>query len=142
MKASHAKFHHPYEPYDIQLGFMQKLYQCIEDGNVGIFESPTGTGKSLSLICAALTWLRDDERRRLFGEEAKGGLDWLDKAELDNQRKQLSEARREYEEKLANLRQNAQREQSKASVKRTVSCSPWGGKIGNTAHSRPSNRLV
>jgi hypothetical protein len=35
-------FHHPYAPYDIQLQFMRALYDCIEDGKVGIFESPTG----------------------------------------------------------------------------------------------------
>lgn len=35
-------FHHPYEPYDIQKKFMNALYECIEDGKVGIFESPTG----------------------------------------------------------------------------------------------------
>ena len=57
-----ANFHHPYRPYDIQKDFMLALYDCIDQGKVGIFESPTGTGKSLSLICGALTWLRDNKR--------------------------------------------------------------------------------
>lgn len=35
-------FSFPFEPYDIQLQFMQALYRCIDDGNIGIFESPTG----------------------------------------------------------------------------------------------------
>jgi chromosome transmission fidelity protein 1 len=35
-------FSFPFEPYDIQLEFMQALYSCIDDGNIGIFESPTG----------------------------------------------------------------------------------------------------
>jgi chromosome transmission fidelity protein 1 len=35
-------FHHPFEPYPIQQQFMAALYECIEDGKVGIFESPTG----------------------------------------------------------------------------------------------------
>ena len=35
-------FHHPYTPYDIQIQFMRALYTCIEEGKVGIFESPTG----------------------------------------------------------------------------------------------------
>lgn len=35
-------FRHPYRPYDIQAQFMEALYGCIEDGGVGIFESPTG----------------------------------------------------------------------------------------------------
>jgi chromosome transmission fidelity protein 1 len=56
-------FHHPYQPYDIQRDFMTAVYNCIEAGKVGIFESPTGTGKSLSLICASLTWLRDHKKR-------------------------------------------------------------------------------
>lgn len=56
-------FHHPYEPYDVQRDFMTAVYDCLEKGNVGILESPTGTGKSLSLICGSLTWLRDYKRR-------------------------------------------------------------------------------
>jgi len=42
---------------------MHTVYDCLENGNVGILESPTGTGKSLSLICASLTWLRHHKRR-------------------------------------------------------------------------------
>ncbi|KAK5125880.1 ATP-dependent DNA helicase chl1, partial [Cryomyces antarcticus] len=34
-------FHHPYQPYEIQKQFMSALYECIEEGKVGIFESPT-----------------------------------------------------------------------------------------------------
>jgi chromosome transmission fidelity protein 1 len=56
-------YHHPYEPYQIQKEFMNAVYKCLEKGKVGIFESPTGTGKSLSLICGSLTWLRDHKRR-------------------------------------------------------------------------------
>ncbi|XP_024912109.1 ATP-dependent DNA helicase DDX11 [Cynoglossus semilaevis] len=58
------KFPFPYEPYDIQEMFMRTLYQALEQGKVGIFESPTGTGKSLSLICGALSWLTDYEQKR------------------------------------------------------------------------------
>ncbi|XP_046889666.1 ATP-dependent DNA helicase DDX11 isoform X2 [Hypomesus transpacificus] len=57
-------FPFPYQPYHIQDQFMQALYRALEHGKVGIFESPTGTGKSLSLICGALSWLRDHEERR------------------------------------------------------------------------------
>lgn len=35
-------FHHPFEPYPIQRQLMSALYTCIEDGDIGIFESPTG----------------------------------------------------------------------------------------------------
>ncbi|KAG0717309.1 ATP-dependent DNA helicase DDX11 [Chionoecetes opilio] len=50
-------FPFPFPPYDIQKDFMRKLFSVLEEGQLGIFESPTGTGKSLSLICGALTWL-------------------------------------------------------------------------------------
>ena len=53
-------FPFPFEqPYDIQLNFMRALYETLELKKVGIFESPTGTGKSLSLICGAMKWLKD-----------------------------------------------------------------------------------
>ncbi|KAE8740581.1 hypothetical protein FOCC_FOCC013914 [Frankliniella occidentalis] len=55
-------FSFPFSPYPIQKDFMTALYTALEDGKLGIFESPTGTGKSLSLICGALTWLCDHER--------------------------------------------------------------------------------
>ncbi|KAM8971856.1 ATP-dependent DNA helicase DDX11 [Pelodytes ibericus] len=59
-----VKFPFPYQPYPIQEQFMTELYRVLEAGKVGIFESPTGTGKSLSLICGALTWLRDFEEKK------------------------------------------------------------------------------
>ncbi|MPC34406.1 putative ATP-dependent DNA helicase DDX11 [Portunus trituberculatus] len=52
------EFPFPFPPYNIQTDFMRKLFSVLEEGQLGIFESPTGTGKSLSLICGALTWLK------------------------------------------------------------------------------------
>ncbi|XP_033095737.1 ATP-dependent DNA helicase DDX11-like [Anneissia japonica] len=54
----------PFTPYDIQKEFMSHLYLALDEGKIGIFESPTGTGKSLSLICGAITWLRDFEEKK------------------------------------------------------------------------------
>lgn len=53
------KFHHPFTPYDVQLDFMRRLYTVLDSSAIGVFESPTGTGKTLSLICGSMTWLRD-----------------------------------------------------------------------------------
>lgn len=36
-------FPFPFPPYDIQEDFMKTLYDVLENGGVGIFESPTGT---------------------------------------------------------------------------------------------------
>eukprot|EP00667_Euglena_gracilis_P033985 EG_transcript_57303 len=51
-------FPFPFQPYTIQQDLMAQLYRTLSLGNVGVFESPTGTGKSLSIISAALTWLQ------------------------------------------------------------------------------------
>jgi hypothetical protein len=36
-------FHHPYTPYAIQETFMSTVYQVLDEGKIGILESPTGT---------------------------------------------------------------------------------------------------
>ncbi|XP_044006068.1 ATP-dependent DNA helicase DDX11 [Aphidius gifuensis] len=55
------EFEFPFPPYPIQIDFMKNLWKCLNEGKLGIFESPTGTGKSLSIICGALKWLVDYE---------------------------------------------------------------------------------
>ncbi|CAL1531378.1 unnamed protein product [Lymnaea stagnalis] len=51
---------------------MRNLYECLEAKKIGVFESPTGTGKSLSIICGALRWLKDlQEKQRKELENLK-----------------------------------------------------------------------
>lgn len=61
----HGKFNHPFEPYDIQLELMRSIYDAIDNYKIGIFESPTGTGKTLSIICSTMTWLRNNKKRAI-----------------------------------------------------------------------------
>ncbi len=35
------RFHHPFTPYSIQETFMETVYHVLEDGKVGILESPS-----------------------------------------------------------------------------------------------------
>ncbi|KAI3870964.1 hypothetical protein MKW92_041499 [Papaver armeniacum] len=49
----------PFKPYSIQKDFMKSLYSFLNKGGVGMFESPTGTGKTLSIISSALQWVVD-----------------------------------------------------------------------------------
>ena len=37
------EFPFPFKPYDIQREFMRELYTTLEEGRIGLFESPTGT---------------------------------------------------------------------------------------------------
>jgi Rad3-related DNA helicase len=50
------------EPYPIQVGFMDDLLKCFDGRSIGFFESPTGTGKSLSVLCASIAYLREKNR--------------------------------------------------------------------------------
>ncbi|PRP77742.1 putative ATP-dependent RNA helicase DDX11-like protein 8 [Planoprotostelium fungivorum] len=52
-------FDFPFQPYEIQRDLMREVYRTIQQNKIGFFESPTGTGKSLSLICSTLKWLTD-----------------------------------------------------------------------------------
>ncbi|KAI5957436.1 CHL1 [Candida theae] len=46
---------------------MDAIYDTIENRyKVGLFESPTGTGKTLSVICSTMTWLRNYKRDHVF----------------------------------------------------------------------------
>ena len=73
--ASQHPFNFPFPPYGVQKELMGQLYQTCEEGGVGIFESPTGTGKSLSVICSTLLWRRQAEEARLqaLRDEAEAG---------------------------------------------------------------------
>jgi regulator of telomere elongation helicase 1 len=48
----------PFEAYPVQLVYMEKVVIALERGENALLESPTGTGKTLCLLCAALGWRR------------------------------------------------------------------------------------
>lgn len=47
----------PFEPYDLQKNYMEKVIECLENSGNGVLESPTGTGKTLCLLCSTLAWI-------------------------------------------------------------------------------------
>ncbi|XP_050380801.1 regulator of telomere elongation helicase 1 homolog [Argentina anserina] len=46
----------PFEAYDCQLVYMEKVIQSLQQRSNALLESPTGTGKTLCLLCATLAW--------------------------------------------------------------------------------------
>ena len=93
------------KPYPQQSSLMQTIIKTLQlvdsneesksKANIMLLESPTGTGKSLSLACASLAWLKYREKMDLTkvssttqsqdsgelskaSEKEKSSLDWLD----------------------------------------------------------------
>ena len=48
----------PYKAYSCQLDYMRAVIAALKAKNNALLESPTGTGKTLCLFCAALGWRR------------------------------------------------------------------------------------
>ncbi|GAU92233.1 hypothetical protein RvY_04341 [Ramazzottius varieornatus] len=48
----------PFEPYEIQINYMEKVIEALQTKSNALLESPTGTGKTLCLLCASLAWLQ------------------------------------------------------------------------------------
>ncbi|KAI7860388.1 helicase C-terminal domain-containing protein [Circinella umbellata] len=117
----------PFPPYSIQNEFMNSLYDTLSKGKIGIFESPTGTGKSLSIICGSLRWLKDHDQDELNKMEKTGQEDnnnnnnqepdWLQSFKVTNKIEQQKETlRKERRKELKRRIQYAkQLEESKAS---------------------------
>eukprot|EP00873_Tetraselmis_striata_P036147 jgi/Tetstr1/456411/TSEL_043145.t1 len=46
----------PFEAYPCQLDYMSGVIRALKQGTNALLESPTGTGKTLCLLCATLAW--------------------------------------------------------------------------------------
>lgn len=126
-----SEFPFPFDAYDIQSNFMKNLYYTLDNSKFGIFESPTGTGKSLSLICGILKWYYDHKIAGLEKIEAEikdleisknetVSEDWIEQQSFElkmrNQIDALKDAlksQKTYDELIENIRkQNEKRKKS------------------------------
>ncbi|XP_072224081.1 regulator of telomere elongation helicase 1 [Leuresthes tenuis] len=65
----------PFPPYDCQKAYMGKVIECLQKKFNGVLESPTGTGKTLCLLCATLAWrehFKDTISARKIAEKLRG----------------------------------------------------------------------
>ncbi|KAK9515874.1 hypothetical protein VZT92_026476 [Zoarces viviparus] len=65
----------PFPPYDCQKDYMGKVIECLQKKQNGVLESPTGTGKTLCLLCATLAWrehFKDTISARKIAEKLNG----------------------------------------------------------------------
>lgn len=122
------EFHHPYSPYDVQLEFMREAYNVLETGSgqIGILESPTGTGKSLSLICASMTWLRNFKRKEFDAslqvdpKEIENEPGWIIEQMLQRKRKELVRKWEEREARLESIRRREKKMEERGSKRRRL----------------------
>ncbi|GAA5916746.1 DNA helicase [Sporobolomyces salmoneus] len=112
----------PFEPYSIQLDLMNHLYEALSSGKCTVIESPTGTGKSLSLISSTLTFLKDQKlqaRTSLISlirssETFKDEPAWVIEHEIKTKLDDLDRKERELEERLAEIREKERLERERA----------------------------
>ncbi|XP_070444762.1 regulator of telomere elongation helicase 1 isoform X25 [Equus przewalskii] len=67
----------PFQPYKCQEEYMTKVLECLQKKVNGVLESPTGTGKTLCLLCTTLAWrehLHDAISARKIAARAQGEL--------------------------------------------------------------------
>ncbi|XP_053309652.1 regulator of telomere elongation helicase 1 [Spea bombifrons] len=65
----------PFTPYKCQEDYMARVIECLQKGVNGVLESPTGTGKTLCLLCATLAWrqhFKDGISARKIAERMNG----------------------------------------------------------------------
>eukprot|EP01060_Flectonema_neradi_P029740 TRINITY_DN4174_c0_g2_i1.p1 TRINITY_DN4174_c0_g2~~TRINITY_DN4174_c0_g2_i1.p1 ORF type:complete len:1006 (+),score=194.33 TRINITY_DN4174_c0_g2_i1:92-3019(+) len=59
----------PLQPYGCQVEYMSSVIDALNNNNNALLESPTGTGKTLSLLCSVMGWARHQETH--FGKSSK-----------------------------------------------------------------------
>ena len=56
----------PYKPYPPQEKYMKKIIFTLKNkGNISALESPTGTGKTLCLLCSVFAWAKHNKEKNI-----------------------------------------------------------------------------
>ena len=65
----------PYEPYENQILYMKKVIEALQTKGMAGLESPTGTGKTLCLLCACLGYLKHLRDELIQDKKEENGQD-------------------------------------------------------------------
>jgi len=112
-KMSGVTVQFPAKAYPSQIAMMSKIVTCLKRSQNSLLESPTGSGKSLALLCAALAWQRAEQEKcdrfnqcleearqsgdatlqaRLAELAGEDGLEWEEEPQLQNAALALAQA--------------------------------------------------
>jgi DNA repair helicase Rad3 len=70
-----VKISFPCKAYPSQLSMMNNIVRSLQRSQNALLESPTGSGKSLALLCAALAWQKDEKAKaREYNMAVEQGL--------------------------------------------------------------------
>lgn len=58
--------HFPYKPYGCQMSMLNRVITSLNSKQGCLLESPTGTGKTLALLCATLAWINHQAGTSIF----------------------------------------------------------------------------
>ena len=71
---NNIEIYFPYKLYPNQITYMEKVIELLNNNinrrkytNIAALESPTGTGKTLCLLCSTLAWMNEMRNQKKFG---------------------------------------------------------------------------
>ncbi|OAF71424.1 hypothetical protein A3Q56_00797 [Intoshia linei] len=91
VKTRNVNVNFPFEPYPSQIDYMSKVLECLQDGSNGLLESPTGTGKTLCLLCSSLAWLENKKAQVQNKKFVEINKEALNMPNLDDYRHHLTQ---------------------------------------------------
>ena len=79
----------PYKPYENQILYMEKVIDALNSKKYAALQSPTGTGKTLCLLCSSLSWVIFNQKKN---KKFKGKIIYATRthSQIDNIIKELN----------------------------------------------------
>ncbi|KAF7722068.1 Fanconi anemia group J protein [Apophysomyces ossiformis] len=60
-----VEVHFPFQAYQAQIQVMSKIITALQKSENALLESPTGSGKSLAILCSALAWKEHQKKKHI-----------------------------------------------------------------------------
>ena len=65
----------PFKPYPSQIGMMDRVIRALEGNKQhALLESPTGSGKTMALLCGVLSWMEEQRKKHNINHDGPSTL--------------------------------------------------------------------